>query len=164
MQNFGFLVSFTQIRRFSSVITFFEVACFLSLTVSSFLYHRPRRRIVAELLDNLPPLSPLVLFGVLESGQVLVPPVDLEGTVRVLHDRVQAPPLCVGEQLGPGGTPWSPLVPCNLVPWRDPLEGLEEPPELFVQPRLVQLQGDNVGLSLQAPVVLLVGAALSRGR
>ena len=140
----AFFLSFTQIRRFSSIIiTLLEVDFFVSLTFSSFLGHRPRSRIVAELLDNLPPLSLPVHFRVLESSQVLVTlvtPWDL--AVRVLHDRVQAAPLFIGEPRGLR------------------IEGLEVPPELLVQPRLVQLQGDNVGLSLQAPVCLLVGAAL----
>ena len=82
----------------------------------------------------------------MESSQVLVTLVTpWDRAVRVLHDRVQAAPLFIGEPRGLR------------------IEGFEVPPEFSVKPRLVQLQGDDVGLSLQAPVCLLIRTALYRG-
>ena len=113
-----------------------------------FLYHGPRSRVVAELLDHPPPLPLPVQPRVGEPSQVPVPPIAPLGAVRVLHDGVGAAPLCaVG------------LLKCGNP------EGAEVPPELLVQPRLVLLEGDNVGLSPQAPTVgglLSVGAASRR--
>ena len=114
-----------------------------------FLYHGPRSRVVAELLDHPPPLPLPVQPRVGEPSQVPVPPIAPLGAVRVLHDGVEAAPLLVG--LPRGGL-------CVG-------DGAEVPPELLVQPRLVQLEGDDVGLSPQAPTVgglLSVGAASRR--